>query len=80
MWLLIMTSADADRFYIFSPGFSEKFSFLHTELYSPIQRQYSLEEGKLGRGLEGSLVHPSHNPINLVPLETSGCLDYENNR
>ena len=46
MWLLIMTSADADRFYIFSPGFSEKFSFLHTELYSPIQRQYSLEEGK----------------------------------
>jgi len=34
----------------------------------------------VGRGLEGSLVHPSHNHINLVPLETLGCLDYENNR
>jgi len=35
---------------------------------------------KLGHGLEGSHEHPPHNPINLVPLETLGCLDYENNR
>jgi len=32
------------------------------------------------RGVPRAPLPQGHNPINLVPLETLGCLDYENNR